>query len=927
MFERPRFLQRYWIWIALSVIMVVATLLSLYFWLDFKVIQTMYLAKAGLNWFAITFYYGYTFLFAALIALLTVNPFPGRSDLYESVDAFRQLMKVRVPPTPYARPPQITMPTITIKRTKLLWAFWQVVKWAAVFSIVSMSQEVPFIGPFPTVFYMMIKGFGKWSYIPRIFTLALRPASGEELVELMPTMEVQYRLLYILLLTVVVVIVVRLLLKALRDFSYGKPTTWIRNIFISLTLGVFAFIFDSPYWRMDITAPYFYFICLILFFCFLALSIIFHYGGFSLRVTLARRRNIVVTTIIVGLIALLAVNSGIIAVFRFNWNNNWPDYEWTPFTSKQIGVTRWAAGIKDFVTQPITEAPTGNETKTLNLVRQWDSNSALTRMRNQLGVNWMSLSASQIIYVFDREYWVSPTTIMYPNEDWISRHLIYTHASKIFAIDSHTGDFVPITEVFRLSREPLIYYGEQFYETVYPNVKGFNEIENISYRGEPDYVLSGWQRMLWFLAQGQFGFAFAPPQNSIEMLHKRDVLQRVQEVLIYGLKVDPATYLVTHDDKLYYAVQVYVEYPLNSRFAAKPYLRFFAVVLVNVENGEMEGYAVGKDDDFLVSFYKQYYSNWGPPPDWLVSQLRYPEALLGIDRPDLLIEGQLDVDFLFHVEDPFDWRSGSKFYERPPNTEVHYILLTEGGEVYFVGIQLVEPRGSEGKNLAGMYIVQGGSRLEEINLLVAPLAGNVTSLIGPTAAVSSFETNSEVREKLTLFGSGNYHLGNILLYMIGQRLYYFIPVYLTPGGATGVITKMPFIGIVDAVTREVATGSSSASAFYTLTGQAPSDQPGEEDRIHDTYMAFVNRGYEPINATLVDPDVSILVGNASYLGSQDWEAVNSTIASFISNYVEIYGGEVYRWMSDGDTINYGVFHVTPPPKEIKELYYIAIRYR
>ncbi|MFB0543388.1 MAG: hypothetical protein ACETVR_01275, partial [Candidatus Bathyarchaeia archaeon] len=768
---------------------------------------------------------------------------------------------------------------------------------------------------------MMIKGFGRWSYIPRIFTLAIRSASEEELVELMPTMEIQYRLLYILLLTVVGIIVVRLLLKALRDFSYGKPTTWIRNIFISLTLGVFAFIFDSPYWRMDITTPYFYYICLTLFFCFLALSVIFHYGGFSLRVTLVQRRNIVVTAIIVGLIAILAVNSGIIAVFRFNWNNNWPTYEWKPFTSKQIDVTRWAAGIKDIVTQPITEAPTGNETKTLNLIRQWDQNSAKTRMMNQIGVNWMTLTLPDIIYVYNKEYWVAPTTIKYPTVDWISRHLIYTHASKIFAIDSHTGDFVPITEVFRLSREPLIYYGEQFYETVYPNVEGFNEIENISYRGEPDYVLSGWQRMLWFLGQGQLGFAFAPPQNSMEMLHKRDVLQRVQEVLIYGLKVDPDAYLVTHDDKLYYAVQVYVEYPLDSRFAAKPYLRFFAVVLVNVENGEMEGYAVGEDDDFLVSFYKQYYPNWGPPPDWLVSQLRYPEALLGSVVHK--IEGQLDIDFLFHVEDPFDWRSGSEFYERPPDTEVHYILLTEGEEVYFVGIQLVEFLGSEGKNLAGMYIAQGSSRLGEVHLLEAPLAGNVTSLVGPTAAVNAFQTNSEVREKLTLLGPGNFQLGNILLYMIGQRLYYFIPVYITPGGV-GVITKMPFIGVVDAVTREVAIGSNSASAFYTLTGQTPSEQPGEEDRIRDTYMAFVNRGYESINATYVDSNVRILVGNASYLSSQDWEAVNSTIASFISNYVEVYGGEVYRWMSDGGTVKYGVFVIR---SGVPNLYYITIRYR
>ncbi|MCD6263874.1 hypothetical protein J7L60_05660 [Candidatus Bathyarchaeota archaeon] len=930
MFERPRFLERYWVWIVVSIIIAIAVLSSLYVWLEFTVLQSMYLKKAGLNWFAITFYHGYVFIFAALIALLTVNPLPGRSDLYEAYNAFRQLMKVRVtvPPVtpyrrpPYMRPPQITVPKITIKRTRLTWLLWQVVKWAAAFSVISMSQEIPLIGPFVTVFYMMIKGFGRWSYVPRIFTLAVRQPSAEELVTLMPTMEVQYRFLYILLLTVVGTIVARLLLKALRDFFYGKPTTWIRNIFIALTLGVFAFIFDSPYWRMDITTPYFYLICLTLLFCFTALSIIFHYGGFSMRVALATRRNLVVTMIVVGLIVILGVNSSIIAVFRFNWNNNWPMYEWVPFTSKQIRVTRWAAGIEDIITQPIEEYPKGNETKILSLVRQWDSNSALTRMRNQIGVNWMTLAASEIIYVYGREYWIAPTTVRYPTEDWISRHLIYTHASKIFAIDSHSGEFVPITEVFHLSREPLIYYGERFYETVYPNVKGYQEIENVSYRGDPDYVLSGWQRMLWFLVQGQLGFAFAPPQNSIEMLYKRDVFQRVQEILIYGLKIDPDTYLVTNNDKLYYAIQVYIDYPLHSRFAASDYMRFFAVVLVNIENGEMEGYVAGEDDGFLVSFYKQYYSSWGPPPSWLVPQLRYPEALLGSAAHN--IPGQLDVDFYFHVNDPYVWRSRSDFYERPPDTEVHYILLTEDNDIYFVGIQLVEFLRSEGKNLAGMYIAHGGSRLGEIHLLTAPTAGNATSLIGPTAAVSSFQTNSEVREKLTLFGA-NYQFGNILLYMIGQRLYYFIPVYITPGGMGQVITKMPFIGIVDAVTREVAIGSDSLSAFYTLTGNIPAEQPAEEERLRDIYMAFVDQGYVPINVTNVNPDVAILVGNASYINSIDWVEVNSTIASFISNFVEVYGGEVYSWMSGGNAVNYGVFRVTS--KGVKELYFLSIRYR
>ena len=922
MLERPSFLQRNWIWIVVAIISAAVILWSMYMWLDFIIIQTMYTAKASLNWFQISFYYNYTFIFAALLALLTVNPLWGRSDLYEAFNGFQQLAKLRSPMTPAPPPLPFQFPTIKLKRTRSTWLMWQLFKWAVAFSVIVTAQEIPYIGPFVTVFYMMLKGFGSWSQVPRVFMMALQPASSAELIALMPTLEVQYRFLFIVLLSVTGVIVVRLVLKALRDFFYGKETTWIRNIFVSLTLGVFAFLFDAPYWRMDATTPYFYYIGLTLFFCFMALSIIFQRGSITLRLSMLGRRNIVVTGLIVGLIGILAVNGGIIAYYRVNWNNNWIGYEWEPFTSKQIATTQWASGIDTFTTSPITQYPTGNESRILSLVRQWDYDSALVRMRNQIGVNWMTIPGPDIIYVGGHEYWVAPTSIRYPSDDWISRHLIYTHATGVFAIDSHSGRFVPIAEAFGLVDDPRIYYGEQFTETVYPRVKGFNEIENVSYTGSPDYVLSGWQRMLWFLAQGQIGFAFSPPQESIEMLHNRDVVKRVQKILIYGLKIDPDPYVVSHEDRVYYAVQVYTSYPLSSRFLASNYMRFFAVVLVDVENGQMQGYTIGKDDGFLVSFYRNYYSTWGPPPGWLVTQLRYPEALLGSVL--FRIPGQLDTDFTYHVEDPYVWRSGSDFFERPPGTEVHYILLTEDNQARFVGSQLVEYRGSEGKNLAGLYIAQSGERLGQIQLLKATVSGNGSALIGPTAAVGAFTTNSEVKEKLTLFGA-NYKFGNILLYMIGQRLYYFIPVYITPTGTGGVITEMPFIGIVDASTRQVAIGLDSSAAYFQLTGGIPTQEPGDTERLRSLYQAFAGKGHPAQNVTGVYPDVYVQEGNLTYVRALDLAQIDQSITSFISNHVEVYNGQVYAWFVGSDTINFGVFQITS--QGIRQLHYLSVKYR
>jgi len=47
----------------------------------------MYENKAGIDWFETVFYRGYTFVVAALLSLLVINPRIGRSDLWEAYSA------------------------------------------------------------------------------------------------------------------------------------------------------------------------------------------------------------------------------------------------------------------------------------------------------------------------------------------------------------------------------------------------------------------------------------------------------------------------------------------------------------------------------------------------------------------------------------------------------------------------------------------------------------------------------------------------------------------------------------------------------------------------------------------------------------------------------------------------------------------------
>ncbi len=133
----------------------------------------------------------------------------------------------------------------------------------------------------------------------------------------------------------------------------------------------------------------------------------------------------------------------------------------------------------------------------------------------------------------------------------------------------------------------------------------------------------------------------------------------------------------------------------------------------------MQGYTVPGSDGFLQSFYKQYYPSWGQIPAWLQSQLRYPDQLLGNQN----YYGQLDADFILHVDQSSVFRSQSDFFERPTNTEVLYIPFVTGNNVSFDAVQLVEFLGSTGKNLAGLYVISGGEKLGQMALYQSNATG------------------------------------------------------------------------------------------------------------------------------------------------------------------------------------------------------------
>ncbi|HUI86267.1 MAG TPA: hypothetical protein VLY21_03840 [Nitrososphaerales archaeon] len=896
-------------WFLLGLIVVIAALTVAWVILQWSIAEAVYSAKAGLDWFGITFYHDYSFVAAALFALLLIYPRPGGSDLWRLASVLYRRAR------PYDGEEDLIR--VSEKMNVWLWALWQTLKWAIGFYSFVVTGGFFLLGGTMNPIMMAVMGLGGWADVPRVFILPLVPSTGSGLIDLMPTMQIQYAIISYVLSAFLLVFAVRMVLRLLANLTTRRSEVWLMNLLAVIAAILLEVILTAPYWLMNIATPYLYGIV---------------WSGFILTlvgfVHLTRRnapipRTGVFKGIAVVLAIVLVIQVGIGAFYYFNWNNNYLNYQWYPQTQKQITVTRWAAGLNGIQVSNISSLPTSNPTTTLNLVRQWDQTAASVTNTKEIGAyNWMGLASSEIVYYNGTEYWVSPTTPTFPSTDWISQHLIYTHAAKVLVINTHNGSVIPATSAYGIPSEPLIYYGEGagFGQDVYVHVPGYDEVQNVSYPGTPDYTLSGWQKSMWFtFSEGQLGFAFS--SQSIQMLWNRNIFSRVGDVLIPGLTMDPSAYIVSDGKNLYYAVQVYIDYPLQSGFAASPYLRFFGVVLVNIQDGSLQGYTVSSllgtnKTDFITKFYQNYYSSWSSPPAWLIPQLRYPEQLLGTPT----VPGQLDYDFVYHVSDPFVFRSGTQFYERPANSTVQYIPFAVGNRTYFVGLQLVQYQGVVSKNLGALYIAYGGDKLGQIDLYQNPSQASV--IIGPSAAENALNTSPQVRTQFTLLSSPR--IGSYLLYSVGGILTYFVAVYTNPGTA-GVVTQLAFMTAINPATGTVAVGSNAAAAFTTLSSgsQPPIVKQNEATTVHQIDNLITSQGYALVNASQVNPAVWINVGTVSY-SAVGANATMGEVAGLLKGYGQgSVGMTVYAWLDASGNLNFGVFKV--PSQGLTELYYVTIK--
>jgi len=919
-----------WIIIPIAIIGVIAFILYQNWWLDVAIFQEMFNMKAGLDWWNIQFLNNYYFYVSLAIGLLIVLSDP-RISITREMDGSRRIHLhskfigvVRVLRSQVTR---YSMDgSFTFQMEELVYDDKVSLKLGLAWKALQFLVGAFIIGPpLAEGFALQYLIIAKWVETQQLSWIGLlqRTASilwtrlftsdmptGAWLIENSPVLE------FITWLKTPITIFcvlwgLRFAVSLVFGFLKGDVPKVFRSIVLIGLAALTPILVPVPTTVFDITTPFYVRSMVIGEVTLIVLAIFF-----SLReswvqqsVNYIFRRKILLTAVVL-LISISVLSGPIVVAFQYApaMEGNWKSWVWEPQIKPTVEYTQWATGLQDIVEDDLEVAlNTGENLEILANIRVFNDDAAKLRLNPQIGVNWMDLENIDVIWVNEREYWVSALKIVLPptvEDPWRSERLIITHSERILAIDAASGEILSGQSVFNLSEPASLYYGEgglfESSDIVYVDIPNFleNHLPEYTgpptYIGEPDYVLSGFNRY-WFFS-GMFGredlrwdFARGDHGEEVKMLYLRDVRERITPILLPDMTVDDDPYLVSDGENLYYALYVYIDRDMPTEYLDYPnrknvFLRNFAVVLINTYDGSIDGYVMSDEENYVLDFYRAMYPQWNQPaPTWLQPQLRYPE---------FLFERQIDSDNIYHVTNPDVWQGQTDFFELTtdaqgvPIEDVRYVVFSLNEVTYWASVRLVQKVGSPALNIAAMYMALNGENFGSTFLF----RGGNEAVIGPQTAIDAISNFSPTKSLLSLHP--NWEPGNVLMYVVNGTIHYFVPFYaktettLAPAMMASINALSQAVGYYvienpqDAA--EVRTGSEKA--YLDLVGIQV--EVGAEERKNNVLEAFEDLGYTLTTPQQVNPNVAFLEGSVNYREELDRPQTEALITSYVDTWAK-----------------------------------------
>ncbi|WP_210158853.1 UPF0182 family membrane protein [Microbispora oryzae] len=420
--------------------------------------------------------------------------------------------------------------------------------------------------------------------------------------------------------------------------------------------------------------------------------------------------------------------------------------------------------------------------------------------------------------------------------NWINRHLVYTHGYGFVAAPGNEVDSeglpnfdakdMPVEGSLVTSaglKEPRVYFGEEGTDYVvvggsadnpqeldYPKSVGSGQADT-TYTGKGGVPVGGlFNRLLYAIKYGEKNLLLSGDINgNSRILYDRSPAERVAKVAPF-LTLDADPYPAIVDGRIVWIIDGYTtadEYPYSQSgsysdmirdtatdpraIAAQPrddinYIRNSVKATVDAYDGTVKLYEWDATDPLLKSWEKAFPGLIQPKDRMspqLTEHLRYPEDLFKVQR---------DILSRYHITDARSFYSGQDFWNVPDDPSPTETNVKQ--PPYYLSVKMPGAQSSSfsltttfvprrGPNLAAFMAVDStpGPGYGKLQILRMP---SNTTISGPGQVQNTF-TNKTAGE-LNILGIGKAKIlyGNLLTLPFAGGLVYVEPVYVqAPAGA------------------------------------------------------------------------------------------------------------------------------------------------
>jgi len=387
-------------------------------------------------------------------------------------------------------------------------------------------------------------------------------------------------------------------------------------------------------------------------------------------------------------------------------------------------------------------------------------------------------------------------------QNWINRHLKYTHGLGIVMTPAAQDGEDPITWFLRdipprsdyalTLANPAIYFGLKDYDyAIAPS-----DIDELSPSADPDAAGSHYQgaggvpisslfRKLFYSIYFQDSDIFFTrnTNSASRILYRRNVLERVRTLTPF-LIFDEDPYVVSDQTNLYWILDAYTTspwYPNAEPFDGRlNYLRNAAKVLVNAYTGQVTYYLADPTDP-ISNAYRRIYPGLFQPlsamkPE-LRRHLRYPRDLFEVQMRIYARYHQTEPDRFFNQEDTWQFAQTYRGDQAAEITPYYVTLnLLDPARYEFLLLAPMSPKGLD--TLRGLVVAGcDEGRYGRISTFYFPKG---TQVYGPSQIHALIDQDTRISQEFTLWDQVGSAIerGRMLVFPTAGTILYIQPVYL-----------------------------------------------------------------------------------------------------------------------------------------------------